>query len=83
MLNKYDIYTLFSHSIYLICPELMTLKIDLSDGISVRRFPKKHEIAINCQVCTGALEIKRSATKPLRSMAKCPVGPRSNFGHVF
>lgn len=79
VLNKYDIYRLFSLSTYLLCPELMTLKIALSDGVSVRRFPKKHEIAINCQVCTGALEIKRSATEPLRSMAKRPMGPRSNL----
>lgn len=36
VLNKYDIYRLFSFTIYLLCPELMTLKIALSDGISVR-----------------------------------------------
>lgn len=44
MLNKYDIYRLFSLTIYLLCPELMTLKIAVSDGISVRRFPNSMKL---------------------------------------
>lgn len=44
VLNKYDIYRLFSLTIYLLCPELMTLKIALSDGIRVRRFPKSMKL---------------------------------------
>lgn len=40
VLNKYDIYRLFSLTLYLLCPELMTLQIVVSDSISVRRFPK-------------------------------------------
>lgn len=44
VLNKYDIYRLFSLTIYLLCPELMTLKIALSDGIRVSRFPKSMKL---------------------------------------